>query len=75
MNGVTTPQASVQVGLDELPGGMGLAAGVGEDGRLTLLLNPHADPERVRDDLASILNHFLGSGLLVWGGPQEQGLP
>ncbi|MFE0651403.1 hypothetical protein ACFVZH_22720 [Streptomyces sp. NPDC059534] len=75
MNSVTAPQASVQVELAELPGGMGLAAGVGEDGRLTLLLNPQATPERVRDDLDSILGHFLDSGHLVWGDLQKPGLP
>ncbi|MFE6225420.1 hypothetical protein [Streptomyces sp. NPDC057854] len=77
MNGVTTPQqASVRVELEELPGGVGLAAAVGEGGLLTLLLNPQATPERIRDDLAGVLGHLTGSGLLGWtSGPQQLGLP
>ncbi|MEE1814270.1 hypothetical protein PUR59_04440 [Streptomyces sp. SP18ES09] len=47
-----------------------------EDGELLVLLNPQATPERIRDDLASTLGHFISNGLLAWtGGPQEQGLP
>ncbi|MFE1344962.1 hypothetical protein [Streptomyces sp. NPDC058757] len=78
MNGVTTPQAasSVRVELEDLPGGMGLAAGRGDSGQLVLLLDPRATPDRLRDDLASILGHLIDDGLLSWaGGPQEPGLP
>ncbi|MFB7278114.1 hypothetical protein ACFCZV_13480 [Streptomyces hydrogenans] len=79
MTGVTTPQAqasNVRVELEDLPGGMGLAAGRDEEGRLVLLLNPGATPERLRDDLASVLGHFFDHGLIAWTGtPQQPGIP
>ncbi|MFE2556037.1 hypothetical protein ACFXGT_08365 [Streptomyces sp. NPDC059352] len=74
MNGVTTPQAGVRVELTELPRGMALAARE-QDGQLLMLLNPEATPERLRDDLASILGHLFDHGLITWSNPQEPGLP
>lgn len=77
MNGVTTSQAqepTVRVELIDLPGKMALTA-LHRDGELVLLLDPESKPEQIRDDLAGLFGHFLGSGLLVWNGPQEPGLP
>ncbi|MEU6168032.1 hypothetical protein [Streptomyces tanashiensis] len=55
---------------------MGLAARQQGDGKLLVLLNPHATPERLRSDVQDVLGHLIGTGLLAWvGGPRKLGLP
>ncbi len=77
MNGDAAPQGQtrLRVELEDLPGGMAAMA-MERDGELLLLLDHQPTPERLRDDLASVLGHFIDSGLVGWnGGPQEPGLP
>ncbi|MFF8409041.1 hypothetical protein [Streptomyces omiyaensis] len=67
-------RTDVRVELIALPGRMALTA-LHRDGEFVLLLDPNSKPEEIREDLADLFGHFFGSGLLIWNGPQEPGLP
>lgn len=65
MDGViTATQAGVKVELEPLPGEI-TAMALHRDGELLLLIDPDHTPERLRDDLASILGHLLGNAAAV----------